>query len=162
MERNFHNWHTDQIPQKIHIPGTLFADCNRQKVSSKVGRIIRKEQVASWRHAQQALSSHGKVKTCLRASQEMQDIFRNSFVRHTLDKHLHHVVGHREAQATYARKPMRFARDHGSVAGLRSCRGEFRRHCATIEKVRSGSYVCDGGASSFHDWELLVSRSCGL
>ena len=47
--------------------------------------------------------------------------------------------------------------DHGSVAGLRFARSEFPGTSAAPLETRSGSYIYDGGASSYHDWEFRTN-----
>ena len=57
---------------------------------------------------------------------------------------------------------MRGARgDHGSVAGLRFARSEFPGASAAPLETRSGSYIYDGGASSYHDWEFRTPSPAG-
>ena len=53
---------------------------------------------------------------------------------------------------------MRGARgDHGSVAGLRFARSEFPGTLAAPLETRSGSYIYDAGANSYHDWEFRMN-----
>ena len=53
---------------------------------------------------------------------------------------------------------MRAARgDHGSVAGLRFARSKLEGTSAAPLETRSGSYIYEGGASSYHDWEFRTN-----